>query len=277
MGDLTEAPSLASLAQKADPRDWSTATLAIATLVALIVILLLYRARKRYTAAIAERRRTQVDVFCEANLLISDWLNDVSQLLVSAREEHRWITHEQQQRALLCRPTLPVSEDELQELFKEAHVRAATAETDQSFETRLRYWKADWPAAWAAVNEQHTRHELVACRELFDQVESRPLTEEQARAAICFDNRVQVVAAAGSGKTSTMIAKAAYAIHRGLAQPEAILLLAFNRKAAEELRERAAQSFARLGWGERHRKGVHLPCTGLGHLRQGDRPEAGRP
>ena len=39
---------------------------------------------------------------------------------------------------------------------------------------------------------------------------------EQARAVVCFDNRVQVVASAGSGKTSTMVAKAAYALHRGL-------------------------------------------------------------
>jgi hypothetical protein len=73
------------------------------------------------------------------------------------------------------------------------------------------------------------------------------LTDEQARAVICFDNRVQVVASAGSGKTSTMVAKAAYAIHRGFVPPERVILLAFNKQAAEELSERAAKSFDRLG------------------------------
>jgi DNA helicase-4 len=31
-------------------------------------------------------------------------------------------------------------------------------------------------------------------------VESKPLTEEQDQVVVCFDNRVQVVALAGSGK-----------------------------------------------------------------------------
>jgi DNA helicase-4 len=93
----------------------------------------------------------------------------------------------------------------------------------------------------------HTELELKDCKDLLDRVESKPLTVEQARAVICFDNRVQVVASAGSGKTSTMVAKAAYAIHRGIVAPERIVLLAFNKQAAEELKERAAKSFERLG------------------------------
>ncbi|WP_251277082.1 UvrD-helicase domain-containing protein, partial [Enterobacter hormaechei] len=67
------------------------------------------------------------------------------------------------------------------------------------------------------------------------------------RAVICFDNRVQVVAAAGSGKTSTMVAKAAYAIDRGFVEPGRIVMLAFNKDAANELEERARRCFDRLG------------------------------
>ena len=54
------------------------------------------------------------------------------------------------------------------------------------------------------------------------------------------------MASAGSGKTSTMVAKAAYAIHRGFVAPERVILLAFNKQAAEELKERA-EAFERLG------------------------------
>lgn len=72
----------------------------------------------------------------------------------------------------------------------------------------------------------------------FDAVERNPLTDEQMDACICMDDALQVVAAAGSGKTSTMVAKAGYAMREQLAKPDQILLLAFNRDAAAELRER---------------------------------------
>ena len=91
------------------------------------------------------------------------------------------------------------------------------------------------------------RCETVAA--FFDRIESSPLTDEQAHAVVCFDNRVQVLAAAGSGKTSVMVARAAYAIRRGFVAPERILLLAFNKAAAAELQERIDDA-ARRG---RHR------------------------
>lgn len=89
--------------------------------------------------------------------------------------------------------------------------------------------------------------ELGACSDLLAHVESRELNDEQARAVVCFDNRVQLIASAGSGKTSTMVAKAIYAVHRGFVAPSEIIILAFNKDAAQELEERGAQSLARLG------------------------------
>jgi DNA helicase IV len=104
-----------------------------------------------------------------------------------------------------------------------------------------------------ARNERFLRSELRTCREFFEKVERSPLTEEQARAVICFDNRVQVIASAGSGKTSTMVAKAGYALHRGLVPADKILLLAFNKDAAEELKERIRTRLHPLG----------LPAAGI--------------
>lgn len=196
-----------------------------------------------------QRRRKRQQAFNEAYAEIQAWLVKVSQHLLWARDERRWITHEQQQAILGCRPGPPLGEDAVWQLYRDPDVQAGLPESAERVEKALRDWQADWPAAWARANERHVRQELVACKDLFDRVESRPLTEEQARAVICFDNRVQVVASAGSGKTSTMVAKAAYAIHRGFARPERILLLAFNKKAAEELQVRAARSFDRLGMG----------------------------
>lgn len=83
-------------------------------------------------------------------------------------------------------------------------------------------------------------------RPLFQSLESSPLTEEQRTAVICFEPRLMIVAAAGSGKTATMVAKAAYAIETGIVQPHEILMLAFNRSAAQELRERLDKRLGHL-------------------------------
>lgn len=89
--------------------------------------------------------------------------------------------------------------------------------------------------------------ELVASRSFFDNVEKSPLTREQAEAVICCDNRVLLVASAGSGKTSTMVAKAGYALKNRHFEPEHMLLLAFNNDAAAELRERIKARLEPLG------------------------------
>ncbi|MGR6092244.1 UvrD-helicase domain-containing protein [Brevibacterium sp. CSND-B09] len=109
--------------------------------------------------------------------------------------------------------------------------------------------KAEWSAVTACRtmrlaehvrqrNEDFLKWESRELAEYFNTVEKSPLTPEQIRASVCFDNRVRVIASAGSGKTSTMVGRAGYAIHRGIAQPAEVLALAFNNKAAAELSDR---------------------------------------
>ena len=69
-------------------------------------------------------------------------------------------------------------------------------------------------------------------------VEARPLTDEQRRAVVVDEDRNLVVAAAGSGKTSVMVAKAGWLVRRGYRRPSELLLLAFARDARNELQER---------------------------------------
>ena len=80
--------------------------------------------------------------------------------------------------------------------------------------------------------------ELGNYRAFFDAVEKTPLTDEQRRAAVIFEDHNLLVAAAGSGKSSTLVGKAGYAIKRGLFKPQEILALAFNHDAAIELNDR---------------------------------------
>lgn len=74
----------------------------------------------------------------------------------------------------------------------------------------------------------------------FDKRATR-LTDEQRRAVITDEDVTLVIAAAGSGKTATIVAKAEYLVWRKLARPDQICLLAFNARAADEMRERLLQ------------------------------------
>jgi DNA helicase-4 len=65
-----------------------------------------------------------------------------------------------------------------------------------------------------------------------------PPDDEQAAAIAVTRGNVQVTARAGSGKTMTIINRVAFLIQECAIAPSEILLLAFNRKAAVEIRER---------------------------------------
>ncbi len=68
------------------------------------------------------------------------------------------------------------------------------------------------------------------------------LDSEQAAVIATTGDDVQVVARAGSGKTRTLVTRAIFLqTHCGVS-PRELLLLAFNRKAAEEMKSRLAQT-----------------------------------
>ena len=62
--------------------------------------------------------------------------------------------------------------------------------------------------------------------------------DEQAEAIANTDRHVQVIARAGSGKTSTVVNRALFLIKHCKISPSQILMIAFNRKAVIELRKR---------------------------------------
>ena len=88
------------------------------------------------------------------------------------------------------------------------------------------------------VNKIYVSNQLNESREFFDQVEARPLTDEQRKAVVIDEDRNLAVAAAGSGKTSVIVAKAGWLVWRGYRHPSELLLLAFARDAQKELEER---------------------------------------
>ena len=72
------------------------------------------------------------------------------------------------------------------------------------------------------------------------------LAPDQRAAATCPAGPVLCVAPAGSGKTTTVVARIAWRVAAG-ADPASICALTFNRRAADELQERADAALGELG------------------------------
>lgn len=102
----------------------------------------------------------------------------------------------------------------------------------------------DLDAKVAVRNAAFVAGEMERYGGLFANVESYPLSARQIEAILHDEDHALVVAGAGTGKTSTVVGKIAYLLKSGIAKDHEILALAYNRKAATEMSERAR---ARVG------------------------------
>jgi len=91
------------------------------------------------------------------------------------------------------------------------------------------------------INEDYITNEIDNQTKLFDTIEKNPLTDEQRRSVVIDEDANLVIASAGSGKTSVIVAKTAWLINKKLRKPKNILLLAFARDAKIEMSERLAE------------------------------------
>ncbi len=80
--------------------------------------------------------------------------------------------------------------------------------------------------------------ELKKYKNYFDDIEGKSLDLQQRQSIITDEDNNIVVAGAGSGKTTTIAGKVKYLIDKYQINPKEILLIAFTRKAADEMRNR---------------------------------------
>lgn len=71
-----------------------------------------------------------------------------------------------------------------------------------------------------------------------------PISDEQAKAVVTDEEVTLVLAGAGTGKTSVIVGKVAHLVRNEAVPPQEILVLAFNRKAAENIRKRLGGDLA---------------------------------
>ncbi|WP_237068373.1 UvrD-helicase domain-containing protein [Microbulbifer guangxiensis] len=90
----------------------------------------------------------------------------------------------------------------------------------------------------ARLNDRFVKNEISQYSNLFAKISDFGLSDEQREACVRMDDNNLLIAAAGSGKTATIVGKIAYVIEKGIYSLDQILVLAFNKKAAQELSER---------------------------------------
>ncbi|QLY61615.1 DNA helicase IV [Citrobacter freundii] len=176
------------------------------------------------------------------NMLWQQWSQEMSEVAatvlqeqletIAARtHENKWLTRNQtaglQQQIRRAFAALPLPVERLEEFdnCREA-IRQCQA------------WLQDIEACRLQHNQAYTDAMLTEHSEFFQQIESSPLNPAQARAVVNGEQSLLVLAGAGSGKTSVLVARAGWLLAKGDAVAEQILLLAFGRKAAEEMDER---------------------------------------
>lgn len=177
--------------------------------------------------------------------LWQDWSTEMSEIAAQVlQEQYEEITRRTQQEKWFRRSDL----ESLQQ-----NVRVAFAalplplERLENFDNCREAWLNC--KAWLEKGDErrHERNAVWTERMLekysafFEHIESSPLNPSQARAVVNGEDSLLVLAGAGSGKTSVLVARAGWLLQRSEATEDQILLLAFGRQAAQEMDERIAE------------------------------------
>ena len=87
-------------------------------------------------------------------------------------------------------------------------------------------------------NNEYVAEELERQKAFFDTCQKYPLDAQQRESIVKQEDNCLVISSAGSGKTSTSIAKVKYLLEKKKYKESDILIMSYNRKTAEEFAER---------------------------------------
>ena len=176
------------------------------------------------------------------NTLWQQWSTEMSEVaaqvlqqvlaeIADSNEQNSWLTRDKtlglQQKITQALMALPLPTSRLDEF-----------DNCRDAWRQCQAWLRDIDQSRLAHNQAWTDAMLTRYADFFAGIESSPLNAAQARAVVNGEHSLLVLAGAGSGKTSVLVARAGWLLTRGEAAPDQILLLAFGRKAAQEMDER---------------------------------------
>ena len=129
--------------------------------------------------------------------------------------------------ALVLRECRGLIQERLDREAGEAVGRLAPLESVEGFE-----------AARRRANSLFTTKNIPTAQAAALETLRSPLTNEQAEAVATDEDATLVLAGAGTGKTSVIVGKVANLVRNHDVSPDEVLILAYNRKAADEIRGR---------------------------------------
>ncbi|MXG70479.1 DNA helicase IV [Escherichia coli] len=167
----------------------------------------------------------------DMSVIAAQVLQQVLDEIAQSDAQHKWLTRQQtaglQQKIKQALTALPFPVARLNEF-----------ENCRDAWRKCQAWLSDIDKSRLAHNQAWTDAMLTQYADFFSTVESSPLNPAQARAVVNGEQSLLVLAGAGSGKTSVLVARAGWLLTTGEAVADQILLLAFGRKAAQEMDER---------------------------------------
>ena len=181
-------------------------------------------------AKILKARREETKYFDGLNESNAKWIEICTSWYLTVAKGERWVTYREIDEILI------EHEDRLAYLW-------STNVSDlpmfkQELASHIRYMnevKSDRAGFRSKCNKEFESQELKRYKTFFDKHLSSPLTLDQRRAVIVNEDAELVVAAAGSGKTTTIKSKVAYLVHKGMAFPHQILVISFNENVQQDL------------------------------------------
>jgi len=167
----------------------------------------------------------------EVSVIAAQVLQQVLDDIALSNTQQKWLTRQQtaglQQKIAQALTALPLPVARLEEF-----------DNCRDAWRKCQAWLNDIEKSRLAHNQAWTEAMLTQYADFFSTVESSPLNPAQARAVVNGEQSLLVLAGAGSGKTSVLVARAGWLLTTGEAVADQILLLAFGRKAAQEMDER---------------------------------------
>ena len=141
---------------------------------------------------------------------------------------------------LSCFEGLDIEDKTMQFLTRSFHqyVNKNITEAFLDLDMYEREIKRDFAIIPQKHNRTFVKEELERNKEYFDTVLKYPLDTQQRDSIVKLEDNCLVISSAGSGKTSTSVAKIMYLIDRRHITPSKILPLTFTTKAAKELTDR---------------------------------------
>lgn len=208
---------------------------------------------------VLKARSAEAKNFDDRNATNAEWIEVCTNWYLSAKRGERWVTYRE------IDEILQEHEDRLTYLWSTDVSDLPMFKLELA--NHIRYMNevnADRTGFRSKCNLEFEAQELKRYQSFFDSVLSNPLTLEQRKAVVVNEDAELVVAAAGSGKTTTIKSKVAYLVHKGMASPHQILVISFNKNVQQDLEKSLASPYPGININTFHALGLKILAEAQG-------------